>query len=56
AGELAAVDATQSSEVVFALLGEIVIVGAAFPDIFSVFGIGITCTGIILFVCYQDQS
>ncbi|MCP3954372.1 MAG: multidrug resistance efflux transporter family protein, partial [Desulfobacterales bacterium] len=46
AGELAAVDATQSSEVVFALLGEIVIVGAAFPDIFSVFGIGITCTGI----------
>jgi len=56
AGELAAVDATQSSEVIFALLGEIVIIGAALPDIFSVFGILITCAGITLFVCFQDQS
>jgi len=55
AGELAAVDATQSSEVLFALLGEIVIVGAAFPDLFSVIGILITCAGITLFVRFQDQ-
>jgi len=56
AGELAAVDATQSSDVLFALLGEIVIIGAAFPDILSVFGILITCAGITLFVCFQDQT
>lgn len=56
AGELAAVDATQSSEVIFALLGEIAIIGMAFPDLFSLVGIGVTCTGIILFVCFQDQS
>jgi drug/metabolite transporter (DMT)-like permease len=55
AGALAAVDATQSSEVIFALLGEIVIIGAAFPDLFSLVGIGVTCTGIILFVRFQDQ-
>ena len=56
AGELAAVDATQSSEVIFALLGEIVIIGAAFPDLFSLVGIGVTCIGITLFVCFQDPS
>ena len=56
AGELAAVDATQSSEVVFALLGEIVIVGAAFPDILSVLGILTTCAGITLFVCFQKPA
>ena len=55
AGELAAVDATQSSEVIFALLGEIVIIGAAFPDLFSLVGIGVTCAGIILFVRFQEQ-
>jgi len=55
AGELAAVDATQSSEVVFALLGEIVIIGAVLPDLFSIFGILITCTGITLFVRFQDR-
>ena len=56
AAELAAVDATQSSEVIFALLGEIIIIGAAFPDLFSILGILITCAGITLFVCFQDQS
>ena len=56
AGELAAVDATQSSEVLFALLGEIVIIGAAFPDLFSIFGILVTCIGIVLFVCFQEQA
>jgi len=56
AGELAAVDATQSSEVLFALLGETVIIGAALPDLFSILGILITCTGITLFVWFQDQS
>ena len=56
AGELAAVDATQSSEVLFALVGEIVIIGAAFPDLFSILGILITCAGITLFVCFQEPS
>jgi len=56
AGELAAVDATQSSEVLFALLGEIVIVGAALPDLFSILGILMTCAGITMFVWFQDQS
>lgn len=56
AGELAAVDATQSSEVIFALLGEVVIIGAAFPDLFSICGILVTCAGITLFVCFQEPS
>lgn len=56
AGQLAAVDATQSSEVLFALLGEIVIVGAAIPDLFSIIGILITCAGITLFVWFQDPA
>ena len=56
AGELAAVDATQSSEVLFALLGEIMIIGAALPDLFSITGILVTCAGISLFVCFQEQS
>ena len=56
AAELAAVDATQSSEVLFALLGEIAIIGAAFPDLFSMLGILVTCTGITLFVRFQEPS
>jgi len=56
AGELAAVDATQSSEVLFALLGEIVIIGAELPDLVSLVGILITCAGITLFVWFQDQT
>jgi drug/metabolite transporter (DMT)-like permease len=56
AAELAAVDATQSSEVLFALLGEIVLIGAALPDLLSIFGILMTCAGITLFVCFQDPT
>ncbi len=55
AAGLAAVDATQSSEVLFALLGEIGFIGAAFPDLFSILGILITCAGITLFVCFQEH-
>ncbi len=56
ASELAAVDATQSSEVLFALLGEIVIIGAAFPDLLSILGMVITCAGITLYVYFQEQA
>ena len=54
AGELAAVDATQSSEVLFALVGEIGLIETAVPDPFGICGILITCAGIILFVCFQE--
>ncbi len=53
AAELAAVDSTQSSEVIFALVGEMVILGAAFPNIYGVMGILITGVGLVAFVRHQ---
>ncbi len=54
ASELAAVDATQSSEVVFALLGEILILGAPLPSGQALVGIGVVFTGLALFVHFQE--
>jgi len=51
---LAAVDATQSSEVIFTLAGEILILGAALPDFSGVVGILVTIAGLVLFVCFQE--
>ena len=52
--QLAAVDATQSSEVIFALAGEILILGAAPPNALGVVGILVTGAGLLLFVRFQE--
>jgi len=52
--QLAAVDATQSSEVIFALVGEIVILNAPLPDGLSIAGMCLVFIGLGLFVRLQD--
>jgi drug/metabolite transporter (DMT)-like permease len=52
--QLAAVDATQSSEVIFALAGEILMVGAALPNATGLLGILVTAAGLVLFVRFQE--
>lgn len=54
--QLAAVDATQSSEVVFALTGEILIIGAALPNALGALGILVTGAGLVLFVRFQETA
>jgi hypothetical protein len=53
-GQLAAVDATQSSEVIFALAGEVVIINAALPSGLGMLGILVTGAGLILFAHFQN--
>lgn len=52
--QLAAVDATQSSEVIFALAGEILIIGTALPTVIGMLGILVTVAGLVLFVRFQE--
>lgn len=47
-GQLAAVEATQSSQVFFALCGEILILHGNFPSIVSLLGIGLVILGMVL--------
>jgi len=51
--ELAGVDATQSSEVVFALLGGIVFLESEAPKIESAIGLVLILAGLIFFIKYQ---
>lgn len=46
--KLATVEATQSGEVLFALLGEILILGAALPSALSIAGMGLVIAGMVL--------
>ena len=48
--KLMLVDATQSGEVVFALLGEIIFLGAVLPNLMGLFGIVITIISLIVIV------
>ena len=45
---MAGVEATQSGEVVFALIGEIIILSAPLPSIVSFIGMGFVIIGMIL--------
>ncbi len=54
--QLAAVDATQSSEVIFALVGEVLIIGTALPNPLGVLGILVTGAGLMLFVRFQEAE
>jgi len=51
--ELSAVDATQSTEVIFSLLGEILILGGAWPGAAGFSGIAVSLLGLILYVKSQ---
>lgn len=53
ASKLAAVDATQSSEVLFALLGEIVLLQAPLPSPIGLVGMLVTIAGLIAFVRHE---
>ncbi len=54
AGQLAAVDATQACEVIFALLGEIVFLGAPLPKTAALTGILITIAGLIAYARHNQ--
>jgi putative multidrug resistance efflux transporter len=51
--QLAAVDATQSAEVLFSLLGEILLLQGALPGPAGAAGLALTVIGLILYVRLQ---
>ena len=53
--ELAAVDATQAAEVIFSLLGEIVLLHGAWPGMLGLAGIGLTVVGLVLYLLAQTK-
>jgi len=53
--ELSAVDATQASEVIFALAGEIFFLHAEVPNIYGLFGILMTIFGLCLYIRAQAR-
>lgn len=54
--ELAAVDATQSMEVVFSLVGEILFLHAAPPGLLGFSGIALVTLGLVLYVARQTAG
>lgn len=56
ATELAAVDATQASEVVFAMIGEILLLQAPMPTAYAAGGILLACAGLFLFIRFQNPG
>jgi drug/metabolite transporter (DMT)-like permease len=53
--EIAAVDATQSMEVVFSLLGEIIFLGAALPGLLGMAGVALTIIGLVAYMRIQAR-
>jgi drug/metabolite transporter (DMT)-like permease len=51
--ELSAVDATQSTEVIFSLLGEILFLHGSFPGMAGCLGITLSIIGLVLYVRSQ---
>ena len=54
ASELAAVDATQSSEVIFAMTGEILLLSSPLPNAIAFAGIILVFSGLALFIRFQE--
>ena len=54
--ELAAVDATQASEVIFALLGEMLFLGAALPNVQAWVGMSLVFVGLGFFIYFQEKK
>jgi drug/metabolite transporter (DMT)-like permease len=52
--EIAAVDATQSMEVVFSLMGEIIFLGGKLPGILGLTGVALTIIGLIFYMRSQS--
>jgi len=55
AAELAAADCTQSLEVVFSLIGEILLLGGALPGPLGFCGVGLTMLGLALYLVAQNR-
>lgn len=55
ASELAAVDATQSGEVIFAMTGEILFLNSPMPNTVAMAGIFLVFTGLALFIRFQEM-
>lgn len=56
ASELAAVDATQSSEVIFAMLGEVLFLQAPLPNALAMGGMVLVFSGLALFIRFQESE
>ena len=56
ASELAAVDATQSSEVIFAVIGEMILLDAAWPNAFAMAGIVLVFAGLMLYLRFEKPT
>jgi hypothetical protein len=54
--EIAAVDATQSMEVVFSLIGEIIFLNGTLPGTIGLAGVALTMAGLIAYMAIQTQS
>ena len=55
ASELAAVDATQSSEVIFAMIGEVIFLNSALPNPVALGGMALVFSGLALFIRFQER-
>jgi len=53
--ELAAVDSTQSTEVIWSVLGEVLLLGSALPGVWGITGVGMTLAGLVLFLFAQGK-
>ena len=51
--EISAIDATQSTEVIFSLVGEVVFLGGAFPGSMGFLGIALALTGLVFYIKSQ---
>lgn len=54
--EVSAVDSTQSLEVVFSLIGEIIFLGSALPGWIGLAGIILTMLGLAAYISFQNKS
>lgn len=54
--QLAAVDATQSAEVIFSVAGEVILLGGALPGPLGWLGIGLTVLGLVLYLGAQGTA
>ncbi len=53
--EITAVDATQAFEAIFTLLGEIILLGAALPDMTSMAGVMLIVVGVLCYTLFQSK-
>ena len=51
-GKLAAVEATQSTEILFVIIGEVLLLGIVFPDPLALAGLGVIIVGMLLHSYY----